>query len=184
MTGGRRRKSHPTSRGVHILRGNQGTSGTCFPFSQVHSAACAATATPLPTLQKADFQMTQAQLIPCYSAANAVLAGNSGVRAVVRVDLNGNLVDAIPAIVTIPAETAAATVVKASPGRLCRILITAAGAAPVVVYDNASSASGTIIGITPADPAVGTTFRFDMPAANGITIAGSGTLPGFTLSYQ
>ncbi len=123
-------------------------------------------------------------LIPTYSAGGAVLAGANGVPAMVPVDINGNV--ATPggsATKAIAAATSAITVVKASAGRLCRVLITASGTGSVVIYDNASAASGTVIGITPANPALGTTYDFEMPAVNGITVAGSATLPGITVSF-
>ena len=70
------------------------------------------------------------------------------------------------------ASAAANTVVKASAGRLCRALVTTAGAGTgnVLIYDNASTNSGTVIGIIPATIAIGTYYTFDMQAANGITV--------------
>jgi hypothetical protein len=64
------------------------------------------------------------------------------------------------------------------------ILVTATGAGQVTVYDNSSAAAGTVIGITLANPAVGTVYALDMPAVNGIVVGGSGTSPGVTISYQ
>lgn len=122
--------------------------------------------------------------IPTYGPTGAVVAGNNGVPAVVQVDLNGNITSSGgAATVAVAAGTTGATVVKSSPGRLCRVLITVTGTGSVTVYDNASAASGTVIGITPSAPAVGTTYDFEMPAINGITVAGSSTLPGITVSY-
>lgn len=123
-------------------------------------------------------------LTPTRSPGAALLAGTSGVAATVQVDLNGTvLVPGGSATVAIPGTTATATVVKSSAGRLCRLLITASGAAAVSIYDNATAASGTVIGITPTSPPVGTTYVFEMPAVNGITVAGSATLPGITVSF-
>ena len=74
----------------------------------------------------------------------------------------------------------AQTVVKASMGRLCKVLVTVAnGANAILIYDNASAASGTVVGIIPASAAVGSIYDFQMPCLNGITIAatvGAGTL--------
>jgi hypothetical protein len=86
--------------------------------------------------------------------------------------------------VAIAASTATDTVVKATPGRLCRVLVlTTAGAAVTNIYDNASGHTGTIIGILPSAVAAGTTVDFQMPAANGITVQGASTNPGMTISF-
>lgn len=86
--------------------------------------------------------------------------------------------------VAIAAAVTTDTVVKASAGRLCRVLVTAAGGAAVTnIYDNASGHTGTIIGILPVSVAVGTTVDFQMPAANGITVQGVSTNPGMTISF-
>lgn len=83
------------------------------------------------------------------------------------------------------ASGAANTVVKASAGRLCRILVTTAGSGSgnVLVYDNASTNSGTVIGIVPATIAIGTFYNFEMPAANGITVQNVASGPVLTVSY-
>lgn len=80
---------------------------------------------------------------------------------------------------------AANTVVKASAGRLCRVLVTTAGAGAgnVLIYDNATTNSGTVIGILPATIAIGTFYIFDMPAANGITVQNVASGPVLTVSY-
>jgi hypothetical protein len=84
--------------------------------------------------------------------------------------------------VAIAAGAAANTVVKASAGRIARILVTTTGTNPLQVFDNASTNSGTIIAALPASPAIGT-YSFDLPAAAGITIAGNASNPGITVSY-
>lgn len=77
------------------------------------------------------------------------------------------------------------TVVSASPGRLCRVLVTTAGAGSgsVLIYDNASEASGTVLGVISAAAAVGGVSVFDMPAANGIVVANVASGPALTVSY-
>lgn len=86
--------------------------------------------------------------------------------------------------VAIAAGTTGDTVVKASAGRLCRVLVlTTAGAAVTNIYDNASGHTGTIIGILVASVAAGTTVDFQMPATNGITVQGAATNPGMTISF-
>jgi hypothetical protein len=83
----------------------------------------------------------------------------------------------------VAASTAANTVIKASTGRLAKILITATGTASMLIYDNATTNSGTIIGVIPANPTAGQIFDLKMPAANGITVAGNANNPGVTISW-
>jgi len=86
--------------------------------------------------------------------------------------------------VSVAAGATGNTVVKGSAGRLARILTTTAnGAAAVAVYDNASAATGTVIGYIPASASAGTLVDFSMPAALGITVGGSATNPAMTVSF-
>jgi hypothetical protein len=84
--------------------------------------------------------------------------------------------------VSIPAGTSSNTVVKASGGRLASILVTTTGTNALNVYDNASTTSGTIIGLIPANAAVGLTV-FKTPAGNGMTVQGNAANPGVTIFY-
>ena len=79
---------------------------------------------------------------------------------------------------------AASGVIKASQGRLCNMLITVAGTAAITLYDNASAASGTIIGITPAVTTAGTVYQFQLPAVNGIYASGGAGSPGVTIGFN
>ncbi len=83
----------------------------------------------------------------------------------------------------VAATTSADTVIKASPGILLRVIVTTTGANPMQIFDNASAGSGLVIGGLPASPAVGTTFTFQTPALNGITVKGSSTNPGVTITF-
>jgi hypothetical protein len=78
------------------------------------------------------------------------------------------------------------TVVSSSPGFLARILVTTAGtgAGNVPIYDNASTNSGTVIAQIPATIGVNTYYTFDMPAANGITVANVANGPVLTVSFD
>jgi hypothetical protein len=67
------------------------------------------------------------------------------------------------------AAAAGTTAIKASAGRLCRVLVTTLGTAQLTFFNNASAASGTIIGIVPASVLAGTLINVDMPASLGIT---------------
>ncbi len=83
----------------------------------------------------------------------------------------------------IAAATATDTVVKAAPGKLCRVLITTSGTAAVEIFDHATAGSGKKIGHIAANAAAGTVATFMMPAANGITVKGDANLPAMTISY-
>lgn len=78
----------------------------------------------------------------------------------------------------------ALTVVKAGAGRLCRILVvTTNGANPILIYDNSSAASGTVVGVVAANAAAGTILDLQMPCTNGITIAATASAGTITVSY-
>jgi hypothetical protein len=87
---------------------------------------------------------------------------------------------------TLPIAGAAAgpSVIKASAGRLARVLATTTGATTAITfYDNASACSGTIIGFLPATVAAGTVTDFSMPAANGITACGGTGSAAVSVSF-
>lgn len=76
------------------------------------------------------------------------------------------------------AQVVAGVVVKATPGMLCTVLVTTVTAvAAVTFFDNATTGSGTVIGIVPSGTAAGTIFQLNILAVNGITIGASA---GFT----
>lgn len=77
----------------------------------------------------------------------------------------------------------ALAVVKASAGRLVSVLITSVGTVAVPIYDNASAASGTIIGAIPASPTLYAVYVFAAPAASGITVSGVAGGSAFTVMY-
>lgn len=60
------------------------------------------------------------------------------------------------------------------------VVTTTLSAAAITLYDNASAASGTVIGVIPASAAAGTAYTFPspIPVANGIyaSFAGTGTV--------
>jgi len=84
----------------------------------------------------------------------------------------------------VPAGSSADVVIKASAGRLGKLLVTTAAAAAIVIYDNASGHTGTVIGYVAASAVAGTVVDFDMPAVNGITFAGIASSPAFTVSWE
>ena len=109
------------------------------------------------------------------------MAGSAPVRT--EVDAYQNPIS--PAFAA-PVAAAASEAVKAAPGRLASVVITATGtgASAVLIYDNASAAAGTIIGAIPGNAAAGTRYPFDMPAFNGIYVAGVASGPAFTVGYS
>lgn len=84
----------------------------------------------------------------------------------------------------IAAGTAADTIIKGTPGRLCRILVTTAGTAAVSIWDNASGHTGTIIGAVAASAVAGTMVEAQAPAVNGITVQGNASLPAITVIWS
>lgn len=88
------------------------------------------------------------------------------------------------ATLSVPAG-AANNVVSASAGRLCSCLVTTAGTGTgsVLIYDNATTNSGTVVGVIPATIALGTTYNFNMPTANGIVVTNVANGPVLTVSY-
>lgn len=109
--------------------------------------------------------------------ATGNLYAQQGLRGVTDVNVGGRASSAIAAGVT------GNTAVKSSPGRLARILVTASGTNQMNLFDNASSPTGTIIGLVPASAPVGTIIDCQAPAANGITVAGNSNNPGVTIFF-
>jgi hypothetical protein len=117
------------------------------------------------------------------------------------VDANGNPLSATNPLVIAPqnnttlvaaktlfiaAGTAANTVVKGSAGTFYGVFASTTAAGAGQIYDNATTNSGTPIGIAPTAigygsgnaPAVG------IACANGIVVAGSATNPALTIFYN
>lgn len=114
--------------------------------------------------------------------ANIPIAGVS-VQAIAQLDALGSVVTPGGiAAVAIAAGKTTDTVIKASPGRLCRILVSTVGTNPLSVFDNASGHTGTVIGQLAASAAIGI-YDFQLPAANGITVQGNAANPAITISY-
>lgn len=84
------------------------------------------------------------------------------------------------------ATVAAATagVASAVPGRLCKLVVNSVGTAVTPIHDHASAASGTVLYTLKASPAIGDIIVIDMPAANGIYIAGGTNTSAITVSYN
>jgi hypothetical protein len=111
-------------------------------------------------------------------------AGATSVQAMAQVDVLGNTVTpGGSATVAIAASKTANTVVKASAGRLCRVLVTVVGTVDLKIYDNATTTSGTVIGYIPAAAVLGASYDIQMPAATGITVGGNASNAGITVSF-
>lgn len=86
---------------------------------------------------------------------------------------------------TVAATVSTDTVIKTGSGTLGRILVTSTnGAAAINIYDNATTHSGTIIGVVAASAAVGTVYTLGMPFENGLTVGGAATNGAITISYH
>ena len=109
--------------------------------------------------------------------ASGNLYSQQGAHGVTDVNVGGRVSTSIAAGVT------ANTIVRGSSGRLARVLVTASGTGQMNIFDSASAPTGTIIGIVPANAAVGTILDCQAPAANGITVAGNSNNPGVTIFY-
>lgn len=81
------------------------------------------------------------------------------------------------------AGASGAAAALAAPGRLCRVVVLAAGTAATNIYDNASAASGTKLYTLPASPTVGTIYDLQFPAANGIYVGGATNTSSILVTY-
>ena len=79
--------------------------------------------------------------------------------------------------------TTTAGVVKPRPGRLAKIVVTAAVTGSITIYDNPSAASGNVIYVSPAAPTLGTILVIDVPARTGMWCV-PGTAGGFNVVYS
>lgn len=86
--------------------------------------------------------------------------------------------------IAIAAGHVADTVVSGNGGMLGSVLVTTTGTAQMTIYDNATTHTGTIIGIIPASAAVtGIPFVFHAPAQLGIVVQGNANNPAVTIFY-
>lgn len=100
-----------------------------------------------------------------------------------QVDINGNPVEATG--VSAIAAGASTTTLKSGPGRVARVVVTGAGTSTdnATIYDN-TAGSGTVIATILGGTAVGTSFSFDAPVVNGITVVNVASGPAFTITYS
>lgn len=81
------------------------------------------------------------------------------------------------------AGSSGAAAASAVPGRLCRVVVLSAGSAATDIYDNASAASGVKLFTIPANPTVGDIYNVQMPAVNGIYVAGASNTSQCCVTY-
>jgi hypothetical protein len=85
---------------------------------------------------------------------------------------------------TIAANAGSPTILKGSPGVMCRAVVTAPGSAPLLFYNNtAGTSAGITLGYIPANAQPGETYDFFMPASLGISAPVQSGNPGVTVSF-
>lgn len=109
--------------------------------------------------------------------ATGNLYAQQGFKGITDVNVGGR------ASLSIAAGVATNTVVRNSPGRLARILVTASGSNALNVFDNSSTPSGTQIALVPASAPAGTIIDCQAPALNGIVVQGNASNPAVTIFY-
>ena len=77
-------------------------------------------------------------------------------------------------------ELTATGIVSQQPGYYWGYVVTVSPSAAVTVYDNASAAAGTVVGVVPSAAAVGTVYALPspVPVTSGLyaSFAGTGTV--------
>jgi hypothetical protein len=78
------------------------------------------------------------------------------------------------------------TVIKAAPGTFYGIIITSVGVGGPLIYDNASTSSGTIVGSAIVSAPLGFISGpyVGIQCVNGITVKGGATMPGMTILWS
>lgn len=99
------------------------------------------------------------------------------------VDANGFPVNA--SLNAVVAAGVGTTVVKGSAGRLVSAVVTGANSTGALTfYDNATTGSGTVIGVVPSGATTGTRYPLEVPAVNGIVAVGATGSAAVTVSYS
>ncbi len=91
----------------------------------------------------------------------------------------------IAAFTSVVSASGGLQTVKASAGRLHKIIVTVATTTTAVtVYDNASAASGTVLAVIPAAATAGTVYDINLPVLSGITVNGAAAAGSLTFGYS
>lgn len=83
----------------------------------------------------------------------------------------------------IPAGAAADTLIKVTPGRLVRVIITTLGLGPINLYDNSAGASGNLMFSLGASAPVGV-YNIGCPMINGIWAKGNALHPAIVVVFS
>jgi hypothetical protein len=83
------------------------------------------------------------------------------------------------------AAGASTTTLKASPGRVCKVSVTAAGTSTdnLTIYDNASAGSGTVLAVIPGGGSL-QVYDVNLPALLGITVVNVASGPAVTIGWS
>ena len=97
-----------------------------------------------------------------------------------------NVRSALAALTPVTSSQAASgKVISNTPAGFVSVYITVTGtavaSAVTTFYDNATVASGTVIGIIPGNAVAGTTYNFGFQTVNGIYASGAANGPGFNV---
>jgi len=102
-----------------------------------------------------------------------------------KVTIVGGNTGAISTNTTAVAAAAAAAAVKATAGRIYSITVTTIGTAQVLLYDNATTSTGTVVGVIPANAPPGDLPIYaSKPFSTGLWAATGGGSPAFTVAYS
>jgi hypothetical protein len=84
------------------------------------------------------------------------------------------------------AGAAGTTTLLVSAGRLGQVVVlsTGTGTGLVSIFDNATTASGNIVGVISATATAGTVITFDMPVAHGITVQNVASGPALAVAFH
>ena len=73
---------------------------------------------------------------------------------------------------------------KASAGRLARVVVTTLTATASTIYDSSALAAGTILFVIPTAAPIGTIYMIDLPYVNGLTVQSTGSTGAVTVGYS
>jgi hypothetical protein len=95
---------------------------------------------------------------------------------------NQYITDGGSSYVGVTASSAAA--VKATAGRLCKVVVLTTVTSAVSIYDNTNAASGQALLSIPTTAAVGTIFNVQALATNGLYVGGGAGSPGMLVTLE
>ena len=118
--------------------------------------------------------------------ANVAIQPNAGgtanVSSPLQLDKTGNLLTGQGSATRLNI-TAGAVLVKATPGRICKVVVNTAGSAPGAVNDCATTGAAAAANLVAAIPNTVGVYSIDMPCAVGIVVT-AGTAQVLSVSYD